>query len=154
MTEDRDKDGLFQPGHAIKGGRRAGPTAGDLIRAQLLPHREAVIKSLIEFSKAGDVQAQRLFLSYFPAPKPDSERTLVPGLASAKTLTGKADAVIAAVADGSISAEAGERILRLLGVYARAAVVDEHGREIEALKAALAGRTIESSAEEIPEDLI
>ncbi len=61
---------------------------------------------------------------------------VVPGLKEAATLQEKATAILAAVADGEISAEAGDRLLRMLDTYGKAVVLDEHERRLQAMKAA------------------
>jgi len=45
-----------------------------------------------------------------------------------------ATAILAAVADGEISAEAGDRLLRMLDTYGKAVVLDEHERRLQAIE--------------------
>jgi hypothetical protein len=133
---ERAPGGLFLPGQAPKSpGRARGPTEAQLIRTLLEPHRDALVAKAVELAKAGDPQAMRLCLERLgPAPKQDAERVHVPGLADEQTFAGKCDAVIRAVSTGEISAEAGERVLRLLDVFRKAHETDDLARRIEVLE--------------------
>jgi hypothetical protein len=129
---ERDAHGRFLPGN---GGRPAGRTELERIRALVQPHRDEVVATLVAAAKAGDVKAAELLLERLAAkPRPQAERVMVPGLREQTTLKGKADAVIAAVAQGEISAEAGSSILRMITDYARAITVDDHEARLQHLE--------------------
>lgn len=139
-----------------KGGRPKGSSQSDLVRKLIEPKRQALVDAALDMALHSDdphakARAIDITLSYLaPRPRPEGEKVEVPGLSEATSFTGKADAIIAAVASGDISAEAGERILRLLDVYRKALETDDLARRIAALEA---GRTIESTQEPSPEDL-
>lgn len=137
---DREESGLFVPGHSIKSpGRPRGPSAAEQVRALIEPHKEEIIAKAVELAKLGDPVSLRLCLERLaPTPRPEAEKVIVPGLKEAAGLQEKADAILAAVADGNISAEAGDKLLRILDTYGKAVVLDEHERRLRAIE----GKTI------------
>lgn len=146
----RDERGQFLPGQAPKSpGRPRGKTESEKVREILEPHRQTVIEKTIELAKAGDPQAQRLFMQYLaPAPRQESERVVIPGLAEADTPKEKADCILGAVAIGAISFEAGERALRMLGIYLQAITASDHEARLRALEDGKpVASTIEGKAE-------
>lgn len=121
---ERDKAGKWLK--PPRGGRRPGPSRADRIAAYLEPDLTAVLDKLRGLALLGDPKSLALYLSYLaPVAKADSERVSLPALATARTLEEKCQVVIAAVGDGAISAEAGERLLRLIQTYATAVKTDE-----------------------------
>lgn len=117
----------------------SGEPAG--VRTSLAPHLPAVLERLAADAKAGDSQAMRLFAQLaITQERPDAERVLVPGLAAAQTLQEKADCVLAAVASGHCSAEAGEKLLRLIDTYGRAVKTDALEARLASIEAAQRGR--------------
>lgn len=149
MTDDvmpmpvRDEHtGHFLAGHSgIPGaGRPKGRSQSELVRVLIEPHRVVLIERALLLTQSTDpfaaANAIRICLERLaPAPKQESEKIEVPGLAEAKNFTDKCDAVILAVSTGDISAEAGERVLRLLDVYRRAHETDILERRVAALEA-------------------
>lgn len=138
MSDDSTRDGagrwLVPPKSP---GRPRGPSAAEQMQLYLEPHRREILDKAISLAKAGDPVSLRLILDRIsPIPKQDSERVHVPGLKEASTFSAKCEAVITAVADGVVSAEAGERVLRLLDVYRKAHETDA----LEARIATLEGR--------------
>jgi hypothetical protein len=141
LTEDqplRDERGRLLPGHHM--GRPRGLTHSEKVRALLEPHREELIGRALELTKNADPFAAanglRLCLERLaPAPKQEPEKVIVPGLAEAQTFTAKCECIIAAVGAGEISAESGERLLRMIDAYRRAVKVDELERRLAALEA-------------------
>lgn len=120
-------------------GRPRGPSAAEQIRELLLPHQPELVARAVELAKLGDPAALRLCIERLaPAPRPEAEKVVVPGLKEAPTLAAKATAILAAVADGHISAEAGDRLLGMLKTYGDAVVLDEHEKRLSAIEA---GRT-------------
>lgn len=135
----RDANGRLLPGHHL--GRPAGRSQADLVRMLIEPMREELIETLRTNSKSPDGTvsnnaAKTLLERLAPRPKEASERVHVPGLAEAQTLTAKAEAIVAAVATGEISAEAGERLIRLVGVLREVIAHDELEARIAALEVA------------------
>lgn len=116
-------------------GRPAGPTEAELIRRQLQPKKIEVLSKLAELAVAGEPRSIELFLRYFsPGARQEDEKFVVPGLAEATTMEDKAEAIVAAVSNGQISAAAGEKALALLEKYVRVVVADEHERRLQALE--------------------
>jgi hypothetical protein len=150
----RDSHGRLLPGTAAPpgAGRPRGLSQADKVRYLLEPHREELIGRALALTKSEDpfasANALRICLERLaPAPKQEAEKIEVPGLAEATTFTAKCDAVLAAVATGEISAEAGERVLRLLDVYRRAHETDNLARRIELLEKSHAPITITANSE-------
>jgi hypothetical protein len=149
MSEDstavaplRGPDGRLLPGAHLKGGRPKGSSQSELVRKLIEPHRAALIERALKLTESTDpfavANGLRICLERLaPAPKQESEKVHVDGLAEATTFAGKCDAVIRAVSQGEISAEAGERVLRLLDVYRRAHETDALEARMAALEAAL-----------------
>ena len=116
-------------------GRPAGPTEAELIRRQLEPKKVEVLSKLAELAAAGEPRSIELFLRYFsPGARAEDEKFVVPGLAQATPMEDKAEAIVAAVSNGQISAAAGEKALALLEKYVRVVVADEHERRLQALE--------------------
>ncbi len=116
-------------------GRPAGPTEAELIRRHLAPGKTAVLDKLAELAALGDPRSMELFLRYFsPGARAEDEKFVVPRLAQATTMEDKAEAIVAAVSNGQISAAAGEKALALLEKYVRVVVADEHERRLQALE--------------------
>ena len=134
----RDAAGRLQRGHAM--GRPPGKTELERIRALIAPNREAIVATLVAGALVGDVKAAEALLDRLaPRPRPTGERVHVPGLREATTIQGKADAILAAVAGGGISAEAGRAALAMLADYAKVRAVDDLEARLARLEAAAAG---------------
>jgi hypothetical protein len=109
---------------------------GEAIRLLIEPHKAEIVAKLVELAKLGDPKSQALALAYVAPPaRGESERVNIPGFKEATGLQAKAEAVIAAAATGHCTAEAAERLLRVLDVYARAVVADDHERRLAAIEA-------------------
>lgn len=134
--DDRLPDGKFRTGHAVKSpGRPVGPTRAERLAEAIEPHITEIIQKAIELAKLGDPASMKLILERFaPIAKQDAERVIVDGFASAPTLELKAQAVMVAVANGQVTAEAGERLLRTLDAYARVVVADDHEKRLQAIE--------------------
>lgn len=148
---DRTPNGQFVPGHSITGpGRpRKGMSESEKVRALIEPHKADIINKLVELAKAGDPQSIKLCLERLaPAPRPEAEMVVVPGLKEAGTMQEKATAILVAVADGNVSAEAGDKLLAMLDRYGRAVVLDEHERRLRAIE----GQTGTAPALPLPDD--
>lgn len=132
MTE-RDAKGRFRPGHS---GNPKGPRPEvEKVRALLEPHREELVEQALSLARQGDATALRICLDRLAPPtKSESQPVAVPGLAEATTFTGKAEAILGAVARAEVSPETGERLLGALGNYARAVEVDELETRIRTLE--------------------
>ena len=163
VAPTRGPDGKLLPGHPglPGGGRPRGITNADLIRTALEQRRDDLIGQVLKnaFNPDGHVSNRALELALSriaPPPRQESERVIIPGFKDAKTLQEKAEAVIAAIATGEVTAEAGEKLLRVLDTYGRAVVTTELERRLEALEQ---GRrppvvTIDATVVEAESDLV
>ncbi|OJZ17941.1 MAG: hypothetical protein BGP21_06410 [Thiobacillus sp. 65-29] len=161
MTEKtqvkRAEGGKLLPGHGLKSpGRPRGKSPSEQVRDLIEPHKAEIIAKAVQLAKMGDPTSIKVCLERLaPAPRPEAEKVVVPGLKEAETLQDKATAILAAVADGEISAEAGDKLLRMLDTYAKAVVVDEHERRLRTLegKPALEGSAalLSNDTEDEPE---
>jgi hypothetical protein len=135
----RDEGGRFLPGASTPSpGRPRALSHADKLRLLLEPEREALIGDLLKLTKSENqfvaVNALRIcFERLAPAPKNEAEKVEVRALANAVTLHDKCEAIISAVAAGEISAEAGERLLRMIDVYRKAAALDDIERKLDAI---------------------
>lgn len=133
----RDPGGKWLPGQSGNPSGRK-PNA-ERIRQLLQPHQEALVAKAVALALAGDTFALRTCLERLaPPPRPESAAVLVPGLAEAPTLSGKAEAILAAVGNGQLSPDIGERLLTALAAYAKAKELDELQERVTALQNELA----------------
>lgn len=131
---DRTPAGHFNPGHSVKGGRTPGPSRAERIARKLAPHVDETLNKLAELAKAGDPRSAELLLRYVAPPPKDTERVRVPGLADAPTLRGKAELIVDAVAAGTVTVEAGQRLLNVIADLGRVIAVDDLEARIKALE--------------------
>lgn len=133
---DRDPaTGRLVKGHTVRPLARGGPTESELIRRRVSPHRDEILDKMIVQAKEGDTRSAEIVLRWLaPVARPDAERVVVPGLRDAVTLVDKAAAILAAVAEGHVSAEAGDRLLSLLDKMARVVSVDDHEARLRAIE--------------------
>ena len=105
------------------------------IRELLEPRRIELVARAAELALAGDPQCLKLCLERLaPTPRQEAEKVMVPGLADALTLKDKATAILRAVAGGAISAEAGDKLMRLLDTYRGAAIADDHEQRLRLIE--------------------
>jgi hypothetical protein len=103
----------------------------DTLRKEL----PGLLKRLVDLAKAGDVQAIKLILDRVAPPlRPQSAPVEIPALATAASLTDKARAILAAVADGSIGTDQGHDLLSALGSVARIIETDSIAARVEILE--------------------
>ena len=136
VQAERAEDGKLLPGHSLKSpGRPRGPSASEQVRELIEPHKAEIIAKAVQLAKMGDPTSIKVCLERLaPVPRPEDEKVVVPGLKDALTLKDKATAILAAVADGQISATAGDKLLRMLDTYGKAVVLDEHERRLRAIE--------------------
>lgn len=133
--EDRLPDGKFRPGHAVRGGRTPGPSRAERIATFLEPHLEETLTKLADLAKLGDPRSAELLLKYLaPVARPEDERVNVPGFANAPSLEGRSAAVMAAIANGEVSATAGQRLLAALETHVRIVSAHELEQRVQALE--------------------
>lgn len=137
---DRAEGGKFAKGHSVRGGRHAGPSASERIAAYIRPHEQAVLDKAIELAKMGDPRSMQIVLERLaPIVRQESEKVMVPGFAAAGTVQDKAEAVLQAVADGQISADAGQKMLAMIDVYNRTVTAADFEQRLQAIES---GRTL------------
>ena len=152
---ERAEAGRFLPGQAPRSpGRPRGLSAAEQVRALIEPHRAEIIAKAVDLAKLGDPQALKLCLERLaPTPRPEAEKVTVPGLAEAITLKAKAEAIMAAVGRGEVSAEAGDKLLRMLDTYSKAVALTEMEQRLAAIEGR-ASRQIPTLLGDDTEDLI
>ena len=99
------------------------------------PHREDLVRKVVEMAKAGDMGAMRIVMERLcPPPRAESEPVHIPQLAQAETLTDAARAVVTAVGHGQISPTAALEVLSALGALAKVVETDELARKVKELQ--------------------
>jgi hypothetical protein len=101
---------------------------------RLAPHVPAVLDKVAELARLGDPKSAQLALAYAIGTPQPGTRVNLPGLAAGANLTARAEAIVVAMADGSITVETGERLLRAFDAVARVAAIDELAARIDALE--------------------
>ena len=95
----------------------------------------AILQRLVKAAREGDMQAINLILSRTtPALRPQREATALPELASARSLSEQARAILSAVAAGEISSDQAAELLAAVANAASAIEVDELAARIAALE--------------------
>ncbi|HNQ08835.1 MAG TPA: DUF5681 domain-containing protein [Giesbergeria sp.] len=116
-----------------KGRPKAVPSTVGGLREAIAKQVPQIIDVLVQQALAGDVQAARVLIERaIPAIKP-VELPAVLALPSG-TLTEKGQAVLQAVAGGSLAPSQGAQLLTGIGTLARVAEVDELERRVKALE--------------------
>jgi hypothetical protein len=129
-------NGRWAPGMS---GNPKGAPAGRSRRAQftqaISEHLEDVINAVLSAAKQGDIQAARLILErVVPVARGETPPVQIPGLADAKGLTEKAEAVLKVCAAGEISVDVADRLLVAIGSLSRIIEVEDLARRISALE--------------------
>lgn len=146
-NQDRDNQVVRQAdGRFVKPpkspGRPVGPSRAERIATFLEPHLEETLTKLAELAKLGDPRSAELLLKYLaPVARPEDERVNVPGFANAPSLEGKSAAVMAAIANGEVSATAGQRLLQALETHVRIVSAHELEQRVQALEGKNVTRT-------------
>lgn len=113
-------------------GRPPHPVAARF-RGVVEPQMDAVIAAMLTAAKSGDVQAARLLIErIIPALKPIPPTT--PFRLDGDSLTAQAQAVLAAVAGGSIAVPDAKALIDSLATLARITEIDELEKRITALE--------------------
>lgn len=136
MTTKKSAPTAWKPGQSGNPDGRPKGSINAATRLRRMIDAGKIVKRLQQAALAGDVQAARTLLERaLPVHRASAAPVEVPGLADAPDLTGKAQAVLAAVADGSIPPDLGAQLVTAIGTVARVAEVDELQRRIAALEA-------------------
>lgn len=133
----RDAKGRFLPGcRANPKGRPKGATCNALRQAREAAEKYA-LPLIVEAVQGGDLKAAIALFAYaMPKPKPMVEMGAV-NFPEGATLTEKAECVLQAVADGSISGDAGKVYLDMLAAVASMKQADELEARVQALESRL-----------------
>jgi hypothetical protein len=106
------------------------------VRQLLDPHREDLVAKAVALALAGDTVALRICIDRIaPPPRPESSPVSIPGIALATTMSDKARAIVDAVGDAVISADAAAVLLGALADAAKIIEADELTARIAALEA-------------------
>ena len=131
------------------------------MRALLEPERDrlvgATLKLAFDESIDGNVRVRALEVALSrlaPKPKEDAERIFIPGFADAVTLQAKAEHVLSAAANGDISVEAAEKLLRVISIYSQAVVTTDLERRVAVIEDGRSAVRDPVTVEQTIEDLI
>lgn len=114
-------------------GRKSG---AERLRQMLEPHREELVAKAVSMAKAGDATALRVLLDRLAPPsRAESPLIEIPGLASAGSLTKKAEVLLAAIGAGVLAPDTGSQLLNALAAACRVAELDELAQRVAALEA-------------------
>jgi hypothetical protein len=139
-----EENGIREPrtGHYLPGnpsGRAGSTSQPTQTRVLIEPNRRSIIARaprLMRSTNGRDAAAGiNILLGLLsPIPSPEREKVNLPGLAIAVSLREKCDVIIAGVAQGSISAEAAEKLLKLVDLYRSAITADNHEYRLRRLE--------------------
>ncbi|OGS97721.1 MAG: hypothetical protein A3K04_09680 [Gallionellales bacterium RBG_16_56_9] len=137
FSGEKQVTGRFQKGQS---GNPAGKPKGAKdkrteLRSLFEPHRAKLIKKAVTMALAGDTTALRICLDRLVAPV-RSNPVRIDGFTG--TLAERGEAVVAAIASASISAEEGAALMTMLQAQARIVEATELEKRLSALEKALA----------------
>lgn len=111
------------------------PRRTAVVRDLLEPKRKELVQKAVDLALSGDPTALRLCIERLsPPPKAVSPAVVIEGLAEAKTMTEKCEAIVRAVGRGAVSPTIASELLAAVSNLAKAMEVDELLRRIEALE--------------------
>jgi ERCC4-type nuclease len=106
-----------------------------VVRELLEERRGDLVTKAIDLALAGDVGALRLCIERLAPPlKSISDAVVIAGLADAKTLTEKSEAIVHALGKGAVSPTVAGELLTAVGSLAKAMEVDELTRRVSNLE--------------------
>lgn len=108
------------------------------IRELLRPHQADVVTKVVELAKAGDTTAIRLVLERICPPLRSGDVPVAIALPG-DSFTAKAEGILAAVCNGSVSPEQGAKLVDMVAAVARVMEVDQLTARIAALEQAMRG---------------
>lgn len=125
----------WQPGRS---GNPAGRKSGaEKIRQMLEPHKKKLFEKAVAMALEGDAAVMRiLFDRMAPPQRAESPTVYIPDLASAPTLTAKAEAVAAAVGQGLIGPDAATMLLQAIAAACKVVEFDDHERRLREIEKA------------------
>jgi Family of unknown function (DUF5681) len=132
QQEDSGKS-RWKPGQSGNPGGR--PKRIGVVRELLEERRGDLVMKAIDLALAGDVGALRLCIERLAPPlKSISDAVVIAGLADAKTLTEKSEAIVRAVGKGAVSPTVAVELLTAVGGLAKAMEIDELTRRVSDLE--------------------
>lgn len=135
MTKQKPPATAWKPGQSGNPEGRPKGIPNPQTKLRRMIDAGKIVAKLQEAALAGDVQAARTLLERaLPVHRATAAPVEVPGMADAPDLTSKAQAVLAAVAEGSIPPDMGAQLVTAIGTVARVAEIDELQRRIAALE--------------------
>lgn len=133
----KESASAWKPGQSGNpNGRPPGVSEVGRLRAAISEHLPEIIAQLVEKALGGDTQAARLLLERVLPPVKAIEATVELDLPEGATLTEQGDAIVRAVAAGSLAPGQAGALLTGLGSIARLKEVDELTKRLEALEKA------------------
>jgi hypothetical protein len=100
-----------------------------------------VIAAIVNAAKGGDMLAAKIIIDRLHAPA-RGEPVSLPEMNDAKTIEQRCEVVIAAVADGRVTPEEAERILRVLDLTTKARAFDSLEDRIRQLEAVAGAKRV------------
>jgi hypothetical protein len=143
MAEGRDAAGRFDAGNfgRPKGAKGRRPTLQRALDDLVANDAEGIIRIVVGTAKAGDMRAAEIILKrLWPEPRGRLLNADMPEFAATNDLAGKIAAVIAAVANGSMTPEEGRDLVALVEAQRRAIETVEVEQRLQAVERVLAER--------------
>ena len=135
----RQTDGTFAAGNKASKGRPEGSRNKASLMAEKLMEgdAEAVIKTVVERAKGGDIQAARLILDRIvPVRKGRPVQIQLPDMAGAGDVVNALSATLKAVSEGDLTPDEAQALAHLLEVHRRAIETTDLEDRIEKLERA------------------
>ncbi|MGF6315331.1 DUF5681 domain-containing protein [Pseudomonas frederiksbergensis] len=134
---------LWQPGHSgnPKGRPRGSKNKRTVLGEDFEKQGAEVMGVVIEAAKAGDMTAAGLVLARLAPPLRAQSPTVQFDLDRSLTLTEQAGQVVAAVAEGQLSPDAGKMLLEALSAYGTMRTIDELAEKLEQIERRLGMRS-------------
>ena len=138
-ADERDGNGRFRPGRS---GNPAGRPCGarralaDHLDTLAAAQAEALLETLCERAKAGDMEAMKLVLAHvWPIRRGRPVQLDLPAVDGPKGAVAASEAVLAAVVAGEVTPEEAGAVSRLIEAHVRAIEVHELDARLMALEA-------------------
>jgi hypothetical protein len=133
MQEKNSLTTQFQPGQSGNpAGRPPGKTPGALLRKTISEHMPAIVQTLVDSAKTGDVQAAKVLLDRVCPPlKPQA---MPIGLPVSHSLAEQGGEIITAILTGQIAPDVGSQLITALSAQCKLITFEQLMQRIEALE--------------------